>query len=243
MKCEDFIRLIDAYIDGELDNAEEEKLLTHARECENCARELENARMLRDMLSGMDDDIVPPLAAQAGWRSAVKAEARKKRMKRIYKYCGTVAAALVIMVGIFAGLDMFDAENAPQGSGTVTQADAGFVFVATDGGEATSAPAAMARTVSAPDDEVAGSSASVKLISEEPASACELIGSLAAEFGGYTDAQGGSSTGAYLTAYIPAECIDQFVDSLSLAGEVSGYQLNDSGSAEVAVTITIKPAE
>ena len=242
MKCEDFSRLIDAYIDGELGKAEEDRLLTHAQECEKCAEELKNARNLRDMLMGMDDDIVPPLSAQAAWRTAVKAEARKKRMKNIYKYCGSIAAVLVIMIGVFAGTDIFHSGK-PVQENTVQTADAGFVFVATDGGEATAAPAVMARSISMEEDEVAGSTASVKLIAADPASACEQIVSLAAEFGGSTDAQGGSDTSAYLTAYIPAESIDQFVESLSLIGEVSGYQLNDTGSDSVTVTVTVKTAE
>ena len=242
MKCEDFIRLIDAYIDGELDQDTVSEMLDHARECENCARELSAAEMLRDTLSGIDENIVPPLPAQAAWRNAIKAEARRKRMGRIYKICASAAAAVVLMVGLYAGLNAFD-NNAKQPETSVaTEAGAGFVFVATDGSDATPAPAA--RTISIADEnEVAGSTASVKLTAADPSAACESIISMADEFYGYSEIQGGSDDNVYLTAYIPAESIDQFVDSLGLVGEVAEYRFNDAESTTVTVTITIKTAE
>jgi len=244
VKCEDFIRLIDAYIDGELDQDTMSEMLTHAQECEECAREFEAAQLLRETLRGIDDDIVPPLAAQAAWRNSIKAEARRKRMNRIYKFCASAAAAVVLMVGVYAGIDAFDKNNAPQRAATVSEADAGFVFVAADGGDATPDPGSMARMTSLTmGDEVAGSTASVKLTAEDPSAACESVISIAEEFYGYTEAQGGSDTNVYLTAYIPADSIDQFVESLGLVGEVTGWQFNDSGSANVTVTITIKTAD
>ena len=225
MKCEDFIRLIDAYIDGELDQDTVSEMLDHARECENCARELSAAEMLRDTLSGIDENIVPPLPAQAAWRNAVKAEARKKRMGRIYKICASAAAAVVLMVGLYAGLDAFDNNAKQPETSAATEAGAGFVFVATDGSDATPAPAA--RTISIADENAA----------------CESIISMADEFYGYSEIQGGSDDNVYLTAYIPAESIDQFVDSLGLVGEVAEYRFNDAESTNVTVTITIKTAE
>ena len=243
MKCEDFIRLIDAYIDGELDQDTLSEMLDHARECENCAQELSAAEMLRDTLTGIDENIVPPLPAQAAWRNAVKAETRRKRIGRIYKICASAAAAVVLMVGLYVGLDAFD-NNAKQSETSVsTEADAGFLFVATDGSDATPAPAA--RTISLTDEyeEMAGSTASVKLTAADPSAACESVISMAEEFYGYSEIQGGSDDNVYLTAYIPAESIDQFVDSLGLVGEVTGYQFNDAESTNVTVTITIKTAD
>ena len=244
MKCEDFSRLIDAYIDGELDEKTAQELLSHAQECEKCAEELRLAEMLRDTLSGMDDDIVPPLPAQAAWRRAIKAESRRRKMQRVYKICGSIAAAVVLMVGVFAGLDAFGPDNAADTLDTAGTADAGFVFVATDGGDATPEPGAgaMAKSV-ADEDEAAGMTASVKLVSADPASACDIVETLAAELGGYTDDRGGSDVSAYLTAYIPAESIDQFEENLSLAGEVTGWQLNEGSGDTVTLTITIKTAE
>ncbi len=242
MKCEDFIRLIDAYIDGELDETTVSEMLSHAKECENCAQELSMAEMLRDTLSGIDEDTVPPIAAQAAWRNAIKVESRKKRMNRIYKICASAAAAVVIMFGLYAGLDAFDMKNAQQPSATETTADAGFVFVAADGGDATPNPAARTITMGT-EDEAAGNTASVMLTAADTAAASESIISMAEEFYGYAEAHDNGDTALYLTAYIPVESIDQFVSAISVIGEITDYQFNEGDSANVVVTITLKTAE
>ena len=240
MKCEDFKKLIDAYIDGELDNAQAAEMLAHAQECENCENELHLAEMLRDAIVGMDDDIVPPLAAQAAWRNAIKTEARKVRMKKIYKYCGTVAAALIVLVGCVTLLDPFGSDgNVTDTAPTSSGAD--YTFVAADGNEA--APTAMARTLSLDDEAVhAGMTANVKLCCAEPSKACDTIVELAGEFGGLTDTPSGGESSAYVTAYIPADSIGSFIDALSVAGEVTDSQLSGEGET-VTVAITIKIAE
>ena len=237
MKCEDFRKLLDAYIDGELDKAQACEMLAHAQECEECNKELKLAGMLRDVLHGMDDDIVPPLAAQAAWRSAIKAETRKTRLHRIYKYCGTAAAALVVLVGCVALLDPFGsdkAKNTPE-----TGADSSYTFVAADGNEA--APTAFARTISV-DADMTGMTANVKLCCEDPSAACDAIISLAEEFGGMTDAPSGGENSAYVTAYIPAGSVDSFIEALSMAGEVTDASISGEGDT-VTVAITVKTAE
>ena len=240
MKCEDFKKLIDAYIDGELDHAQAAEMLAHAQECKDCENELNLAEMLRDTIGGMDDDIVPPLAAQAAWRNAIKAETRRIRMKKIYKYCGTVAAALIVLVGCVTLLDPFRSDENVTDT-TFTSSDAGYTFVAADGNEA--APTAMARTLSLDDEAVyAGMTANVKLCCAEPAKACDTIAQLAGEFGGLTDTPSGGETSAYVTAYIPAGSIDSFIDALALAGDVTDSQMSGEGET-VTVAITIKTAE
>ena len=240
MNCEDFKRLIDAYIDGELDDVQAAEMIAHAHECEKCDRELKLAEMLRSTLRGMDDDIVPPLAAQAAWRNAIKAEARKGRMKKIYKYCGTVAAALVVLVGCVALLDPFGAKN-DSADIPVAANETGFTFVAADGNEA--APTAMARVVSIEDEPVyAGMTANVKLCCAAPDAACETIAGIVSEFGGISDEPSGGETSAYVTAYIPAGSVEGFIEALSVAGEVTDSQISGEGET-VTVAITIKTAE
>lgn len=240
MKCEDFRKLIDAYIDGELDKAQVCEMLAHAQNCEDCAQELKLAEMLKGALQGMDDAIVPPLAAQAAWRGAVKAEARRGRMRRIYKYVGTAAAAIVVLAGCVTLLDPFGSDGSVDDKANVGN-DAGYAFVATDGDEA--APTAMARVIAAQDDEVyAGMTASVKLSCGSPAEACDTIVSLTREFNGIADAPSGGETSAYVTVYIPAESIDSFMDALRLAGEVTDSQISGEGET-VTVAISIKTAE
>lgn len=241
MKCEDFKRLLDAYIDGELDAGKASEMLAHAQKCDQCARELKLAEMLRGALRGMDDDIVPPLAAQAAWRNAVKAEARRSRMKKIYKYCGTAAAAVVALIGCAALIDPFGVREENAGIPAANE-ETGFTFVAADGG-ADTAPTAMARTLMLEDDAAsAGMTANIKLCCADPSEACDTIASLAGEFGGVTDTPSGGETSAYVTAYIPSDSADSFIEALKVAGEITDSAI--SGEGETAtIAITIKTAE
>ncbi len=98
MKCSEFETRIDALIDGELSEKSRAEMEAHAESCEDCAEKLHAAKMLQDVLSHMDDSVAVPLQAQAGWRRAVAAEAKRKRFSRIYRIAGAVAAALVVAV-------------------------------------------------------------------------------------------------------------------------------------------------
>ena len=237
MKCEEFVRLIDALIDGELDLTKAQEMQFHAQNCDKCAHELRLAEQLRDMLRGMDDDIVPPLAAQAAWRDAVKAEARSRRMRRLYKICGSAAAAVVLMVGCVAGIRAFNGNDVSNQAAPV-EADSGFVYVASDGDEAS--PTAHARTLDLADDISSGMTASLKLEAEDPMDACDSIASLAVDCDGYTDAPNGSDTSAYIVAYIPADNFDLFIESLDYVGAAEEPTVVGESGDSVMVNITIK---
>ena len=88
MKCEDFMSLIDAYVDQELTGAQLPEMHEHAQGCEACRREMENADLLKNYLSEMDRQVCVPLPAQAAWRNAVKAEAVSYTHLDVYKRQG-----------------------------------------------------------------------------------------------------------------------------------------------------------
>lgn len=242
MRCEEFNRLIDEYVDGTLDGAKTEEMRAHANDCERCASELALAETLRDTLRGMDDDIVPPLAAQAAWRSAIKAESRAKRMRRIYKYCGTVAAALVIMIGGVIGIRAMDSDEAV--APAPVQQVQSYAFVGTDG-TTEAAPTVMARSLvmGAESAQSAEMTASAKLVAGDIAAACEAIISIAGDYDGSAEVQNSSGNSAYVTAYIPADSIIQFMGSLEYAGSVTSSNINGEGGEMITVTISIKTAE
>ena len=100
MNCSEFKNMLDLYIDGELDDRTRADFLAHADACGECRAELNAAEQLRDFLSHMDEDVAVPLPAQAAWRSAVRAEAGRRRMRRIYAACGAVAAICVLTLGV-----------------------------------------------------------------------------------------------------------------------------------------------
>lgn len=99
MNCDGFGRLLDAYIDGELHEEELRQFMDHAQNCENCRIALREAEMLRDLMKDMDDDVAVPLEAQAAWRGAVRAEAKKLKLRRAMKFAYAAAAALIVLVG------------------------------------------------------------------------------------------------------------------------------------------------
>lgn len=99
MNCETFKQNINAYLDGELMLDERCEMELHAAECEACARLLDEASGLNTLLAELDDEVVVPLSAQAAWRKAVRAEAKKKRPSGAWiRGLGTIAAALVVAV-------------------------------------------------------------------------------------------------------------------------------------------------
>ena len=236
MRCDEFRKLIDSFIDGELDPSTTRAMRDHAQICEVCADELKFAEMLRDTLGSMDDTIVPPLSAQAAWRGAIKAETRKRSMRRIYRFCGSVAAALVLTIGCFVGFRVFDGntgDTAFPGTGDNQQT----VFVASDGAGSTHG---ITRDAAPSAAGLAPVSASVKLQAEKPLAACETIKSIADEFNGETGESEGSDSSAYITAYIPAQYVEEFISSLDLAGLVSSSEIEGEDSSIAVITITVK---
>ena len=65
MNCESFMKCLDHYIDGELGSREENELLDHVAACKDCAQKFKEAKLLKNVLGGMDDNIVAPVSAQA----------------------------------------------------------------------------------------------------------------------------------------------------------------------------------
>lgn len=116
MGCDEARLLLDAFVDGELSAGQEEELLAHVHACEACRAEFEAAKLLRDCLKDMDEDVAVPLEAQAAWRRAVRAEAKKKLSRKWTKFAGAVAAALVVVLGVgfFMGGEAPVSQPAPE---------------------------------------------------------------------------------------------------------------------------------
>lgn len=100
MKCEEFMQMLDAYIDGALDGGKRVEMENHAAECASCKEEMDAAVQLSRMLADLDEEVSVPLEAQAAWRKAVRAEAKlpRNRLNGWVRSLGTVAAALVVLV-------------------------------------------------------------------------------------------------------------------------------------------------
>ena len=131
MSCDELKQLLDAYIDGELTEAEMRAVSEHAQACESCREELAAAQLLKDTLAHMDDDIAVPLQAQAAWRNAVRAEAAKQRKKKWTRYASAVAAVLVLAFGVNLFLD--EPAQQPMMRSAVTADSAEYAVIARDG--------------------------------------------------------------------------------------------------------------
>lgn len=109
MVCEEARMLLDALVDGELSAEQEEELIAHVHACEACMEEYRAAMLLKDCLKDMDEDIAVPLEAQAAWRRAIHAEAKKK-LSRKWMRAASIAAVMLVLVG---GMGFVTKDRAP----------------------------------------------------------------------------------------------------------------------------------
>ena len=108
MKCEQTELWLDRLMDGELTDDERRALEAHGQSCPDCAEQIHAALTMKALFDDMPDEVDVPLEAQARWRGAVRAEARQKKMKRLYRWVGSAAAALLVVAGIGWALNARD---------------------------------------------------------------------------------------------------------------------------------------
>ena len=108
MNCETFKQNIDAWLDGELSQEIRQEMEKHADECGTCAHLLDQAQHLSVMCAEMNEGLSVPLPAQAAWRKAVRAEAKRRSrpMATWMRAAAGVAAALAVLVGGTFGVRM-----------------------------------------------------------------------------------------------------------------------------------------
>lgn len=206
MDCERFRFLLDAYIDGELSADEMHAFVEHAKACEDCKRELESAELLKDALLHIDDDIAVPLEAQAAWRSAVRAEARKKNSRRWLRTAYAAAAALVVLVGGTAVLRDVPAPDTDAALLAAGDAARSAKIIEADGGAQFTSIAA--------DTGADGYSARKKISTDSPAEAAKQLEILAAEYNGIYTAE----SDEIHRIELPYEYMQDFLNSASRIG-------------------------
>lgn len=239
VKCDEWLGMLDAFVDDELGKDAREGILRHARACEKCAAELKRAETLKKLLAGLTDGVPVPLGAQVAWRSAIKAEARKKRARGLYRTLGAVAAACVVLVGVATGMNLFG--RTPEGDpaagvANVPAADQSmFAFIATDGDEGPELARALPHASAAADRTSAA-----RIVADDMAEAVNTVRSLVDEFNGSIDESSINASAAYLSAFIPAGEYEAFADSLSYAGSAEISEPSGEAGDMVCVTITIQ---
>lgn len=228
MTCSEFDRLIDLYIDGELDNAQKNAVEAHAAACEECAGKLRAAEELKDILSHMDDDVSVPLQAQAAWRRAVREESKRRNMKNFYRAFGAVAAVCVLTFGVTAMLQQKPVE--PQGVELVA-AD-GVTESASFDGETAARSGVLPQLAEYTERTLAA---------EDVDQALAYLKDIAAEYGAVIENESESAQGVNVFLQVPAESAEDFisaVDAIAAEPDERTYAF-DASAATVGVCVMI----
>lgn len=230
MNCSEFSNLLDLYLDGELDEAQRAAIKSHAAACEECRATLTAAEQLQGILSQMDDGLEVPLPAQAAWRKAVREEARRRRMKRLYGICGAVAAVCVLTVGVTAMLRSGVRGSVP-GTGAVVETDGLSEDAALAGEEA------LRSMKSA--DQITYADRIVRAQSAEETH--DYLMDIVAEYGGTVAQEAADADAIKVYVQIPGENAEDFVSAVDGLGvEPDDGEISLDPSAEsVGVCVTI----
>lgn len=220
MDCAKLRTLLDAYIDGELPEDEARALVNHAKACEACGRELAAAELLRGALVHMDDEVAVPLEAQAAWRGAVRAEAKRRRGRRWMKWAYAAAAALVLVLG--GSLMLRGAPAQTDAAPLAAQMDGGAGVIARDG------------EVSPVEGETAYA-AWKKIATPETEAAVETLQALAAEYSGACTLDDGE----ICRIELPCAYLEDFLNAASRIGEELDSRTGDATDGTAVVYIQL----
>lgn len=244
MKCSEFSDLLDQWIDGELTGEESAAFERHAAECADCHAKMTASGQLRELLSCLNDDVTVPMPAQAAWRSAIRAEARRGRARRVYTALGAVAAVCVLTLGAAAMLRQGlpapnETSNQPQvlmleadGVSDKAQLDAASEASAVPSAEAAAEKAASVQgngaylaDDGARESGMRSSAASttsdevrLNIVSDDPEEAYAYLMDVVAEYGATleTEFEYGEERGAYVS--VSAENASDFVRAVNAIG-------------------------
>lgn len=100
MNCEQVNACLDLLMDGELDDSRRRAMEQHGQNCPACARAIQSTLQMKALMSEMEPEVDVPLAAQAKWRGAVREAARQDRRRKLTRWIGSAAAAVVVLVGV-----------------------------------------------------------------------------------------------------------------------------------------------
>lgn len=231
MEHNDFLELIDSYIDNDISESDRVAFLEHASACDSCAEELRSAEALRDVFDQMDSSVSVPLDLQAAWRKSIIADASAKKRKNVYRVIYAAAAALVLVFGC-----TFAFKNAPSAKNVMNETEAAGVS------ESKSVPLyseAVADSVETADYEISFA-AERKFTVENVADAAAEVEQLATEYeASYTASQIDSNTIEIIVTINNSACED-FLASISRVGKQTMEVTSDTPSETAAIRVTLQ---
>ena len=238
MNCEEFKGMLDAFIDDELDAAQRAQLIKHAEACPSCAKELRDAQALKRALAELDASPIVPLPAQAAWRTAVKKEARRRKLKYVYRTAGAVAAAFVVLVGstfAFRSAGLLD-ERRQKAVLSAESSDAPLYYGEARADERLYAAGATALETDGEADIALEEAADVLMLAEAPSETASEKMDYAAEEAEAVESESAAPTeetllarSAFREIYTESASFDAaHAQVADLAGEYGGYLLEDA---------------
>lgn len=210
VNCAEFQNLLDGYIDGELDAIRRAEFEAHAAKCASCGEALRAAEQLRDFLAHMDDDLAVPLPAQAAWRKAVRAEARRRRLKRVYAACGAAAAVCLVAIGAASAL-----RSNPVASEGRPEAVA---YVEADGISDEAALEDPVARMSGAEESAAIAYVDRTVLSEDAVAARKYLSDIVAEYGGAVAYEADVDEGVRVYVQIPGQSAADFLRAVDHLG-------------------------
>ena len=263
MKCSDTGALLDLLMDGALREDQLEALEAHARECPECAAQLEATRALSALMDELPPEVNVPLTAQAAWRGAVRDEAKARRTRRLTRWVSAVAAGAVLVVGVGATVLRQNARQArmstvvqmaDRAAGTIENAyeatandSAAFGTVMADGAAISmdaAEDAAVLETdgrslsMAEPAETAAAPMQELRVRVDDVNAACDTICDLVSEYEGSADAQR-TDGGANLYVTLPGENLADFMSAIA-HWEIEGEPA-PAGAETASLLLVIHP--
>lgn len=104
MKCDSYIELISAYIDGEISEADQKNLENHLLTCKSCQETLTLFYQIKENMSVIEP-VTPPKGFHEHLMGKVKEEAlaiekTKTKKKSTHRWMGYVSTAAAVIIGV-----------------------------------------------------------------------------------------------------------------------------------------------
>lgn len=266
MNCEQLRAKLDAYMDGELSDVELREMEAHAATCESCRLEFQSARLVRETLADLPEEVAVPLDVQAGWRRAVREEAKRggvsstsehvaanehaaaKPKRRWLRAVYAVAAALVLVIGASAMMNgVTDRMSVRSNSNEmesmaldeVPELPAPLAAAALPTSAVIASDGEIANAEFAPDEAYA---ARREYIADDLDGACASVEALVEEYSGSCTSER-SAGGATYRVELPREYLDDFLSAVSHVGAEQEAESADAEGDTAVVYIQIDEAE
>ncbi|MBQ8111435.1 MAG: zf-HC2 domain-containing protein [Clostridia bacterium] len=105
MTCAEIDAMLDRLMDDELTGEERQALQAHGQTCPACAAAIRSTLQMKALFAEMEPEVDVPLEAQAKWRGAVRQASRQQNRRRLTRWIGSAAAAVVVLAGVGLALN------------------------------------------------------------------------------------------------------------------------------------------